>query len=82
MEGIQALGPRRAAGIIEWSKSFARRFGEGNGLPQPIQDIPLKEGGDRILESEPDMRDSSKPRVFARARVPCLPRTIVGPWKG
>ncbi len=33
--GILALGPRRIAGIIEWSKVFARSFGERHSLLQP-----------------------------------------------
>lgn len=33
--GIPALGPRRDAGMIEWSKAFQRSFGEKHDLPQP-----------------------------------------------
>ena len=35
-EGIRALGPRKAAGRIEWDKVWARRFGDVIGLPQPF----------------------------------------------
>lgn len=34
-EGIKVLGPTRAAGEIEWSKIFARKFGKHHHLPQP-----------------------------------------------
>lgn len=35
IEGIKVIGPTREAGQIEWSKSFARKFGTRHGLPQP-----------------------------------------------
>jgi len=34
--GIDAIGPTREAGQIEWDKGWARKFGEEIGLPQPM----------------------------------------------
>lgn len=53
--GISVVGPTRAAGQIEWSKAWAREFGERQNIPQPSFKICLsqREGID-YLKSQPD----------------------------
>lgn len=53
--GISVVGPTRAAGQIEWSKAWAREFGERQSIPQPSFKICLsqREGID-YLKSQPD----------------------------
>lgn len=49
--GIPALGPTKAAGEIEWSKAFARKFGSRHALPQPEYGIfsSEREGVEYVL---------------------------------
>ena len=52
---ISVVGPTKAAGQIEWSKAWAREFGERQSIPQPSFKICLsqREGID-YLKSQPD----------------------------
>lgn len=45
-EGIPVIGPTREAGQVEWSKAWAREFGDRHELPQPSFTIcrTMKEG--------------------------------------
>jgi phosphoribosylamine--glycine ligase len=53
--GIRTLGPTRAAGRIEWSKAFARRFGTELDLPQPKYKICTSEQmGLSYLSEQPE----------------------------
>ena len=53
--GISVVGPTKPSGQIEWSKAWAREFGERKGIPQPFFKICLsQEEGIKFLESAPD----------------------------
>lgn len=53
--GVPVVGPTRAAGEIEWSKVWAREFGQTEGLLQPSFKACLtEEEGTRYIESQPD----------------------------
>lgn len=52
---IQAVGPTKLAGQIEWDKAWARNFGKRHNIPQPVFEIcnSPKEGFN-FLKSQPD----------------------------
>lgn len=53
--GIPTVGPTRAAGQIEWDKTWSREFGEKHELAQPSFKICLsQEEGLTYLDEQPD----------------------------
>jgi len=53
--GISVVGPTKLSGQIEWSKAWAREFGERQNIRQPFFKICLSQGeGIKFLESASD----------------------------
>lgn len=53
--GVPVVGPTRAAGEIEWSKTYQRKFGQAEGILQPsFKACQTEEEGIAYIESQPD----------------------------